>query len=226
MKTLSYYLIAVVCLFSIACKKSTSGSQDEIHRSLYYKVVATIPSPADIARGIFEDSLSLSSVSTNSTSDPTFLTNFPGVSANITGDFGFGIGYDNVNLPYPHFSLNNVAFKNVPINFELNKVYESTTPPTFYPPTFLGRHDGSDGWNYFVDNVYPNDTEQVSFESYTQIKFTKREEYQLKAMTDPIVVIDGELSGYNISRYSTTNPDKYVHRLDFTVKFTGLILNQ
>jgi hypothetical protein len=226
MKTLSNYLIAVVCLLSVACKKSTDGPPDEIHRSLYYKVVATIPSPADEARGIFTDSLSLSSVSVNSTSDPTFLTNFPGVGANITGEYGFGIGYSNDNLPTSHFLLNNAAFQTVPLDFELNKVYESTKPPSLYPAIFLGRHDGSDGWNYFVDNVYPGDAEPVSYESFTQIKFTGRKEYQINAMSDPIVVVDGELSGYSISRYSTTNPDKYVHRLDFIVRFTGLVLNE
>lgn len=223
MRVLSCYLFAAVSLFSIACKKSDS-SPNQIQRSIYYKVVATIPSPADQARGIFEDSISSSDIATNSTSDPKFLSNLPGLGANLSS-YGFSMGYENDNLSFPYFTFSASAFPSVPENIELNKTYESTNASTVLSPIFLGRRGGTDAWNYFVNNEWPDDADQMTNTSFTKVKFTGRQEFQMQGLSTPIQVVDGEASGYVIYHYSTADPSKYVHRLDFTVRFTGLVLN-
>jgi hypothetical protein len=41
---------------------------------------------------------------------------------------------------------------------------------------------------------------------------------------EPVRVVDGEFSGFKMLRYSE-DPEKYVHRLDFNVRFTGLVVD-
>jgi hypothetical protein len=78
-----------------------------------------------------------------------------------------------------------------------------------------------DGWNYFPDNVYPPDAEQVRYSTATQIIFTKRDEF-VTTTNSHVVITDGLITGYVIGHYSSV-PNKYIHRLDFSMKFEGLI---
>ena len=226
MRPLALYSIIFLSMVS-ACKKSSiSKPPDQIERSIFYKVVATLPSPADSARAVFADSILLTSVSTNN-NDPTYLTNFPGISAQMapSGSY-FSIKYKDDSKPFPYFSFSNSVFQNIPENPELKKVYEFAYGPTLYPPIVLSTHDGSRDWNYFINDVYPGDALKKSLDSnYTKIYFTRLDRYDKPGSNEPIWVADGELSGYKVLRYSN-DPEKYVHRLDFTVKFTGVIVDR
>jgi hypothetical protein len=197
-----------------------------MERSIFYKVVATIPSPADSARAVFADSILLTSTST-SREDPTYLTNFPGVSASLTpaGSY-FMMEYKDSSKPFPYFFFSNAVFQSVPENPELNRVYAFAYGPTLHPPIVLGTHDGSRDWNYFVNNVYPGDALEKSVDSnYTKIHFTRLDRYNSPGSHASVWVADGEFSGHKILRYSD-DPEKYVHRLDFTVKFRGMIVDR
>lgn len=224
MKTLSVLAFAgIVILF--ACGKKNLDKQlqyVEAKSRLTYKIVATVPSPADSARGIFSDSIILDSTGMAYSYVP-FLGNFPGVYASINVEpYGFKLGYDNDNLPFPHFSFSS-GFPTVPRYFEVNKAYESHTYPEDQVPIFLGRNSGMDGWNHFVNNEYPQDAEVLGSETYTKILFTKKTEYNT-GYYDSTIVADGIITGYQVNRFSRTQPDKYVHRLDFTITFEGLAI--
>lgn len=221
MKPSSFLAITAIALFASCSKKQEKKLQYvEAKGSLHYKVVATIPSPADSARGIFADSMFLDSTATVYSHVPFF--NFPTVGATIfEAPYGFSIASINGNLPSPHFMFPGSAFPNVPRYFEVNKAYESYTAPGSPVPFFLGRSDGSDGWNHFVNNEPPPDSDPVRSETYTRIIFTKMTLYDTDYY-DSTIVADGVISGYSIDRYSIADPNRYVHRLDFTINFKNL----
>lgn len=221
MKPLSFAAIASFVAFAFCGKKQENVLKYvDAKSSLHYKIVATIPSPADSARGIFSDSIVLDSTASVYSHIPFF--NFPNVGATIyESPYGFSIGYINGNLPFAHFIFPGSAFSTVPRYFEVNTPYETHTSPGTPVPFFLGRSNGLDGWNHFVNNEYPPDSDPVQTETYTKIIFTKKMEYDTDYY-DSTIVADGVISGYTIDRYSIANPDKYVHRLDFTLTFKAL----
>src|SRR5689334_12393293 len=94
MKRISVIGCLVMAISFIACKKyhdDLSLWPDKLNQHIFYKTVATIPSPADSVKGL-SDSLSVSR-----TVDPNaenMLTNIPNVDAQIWGNgYGFSFGY-------------------------------------------------------------------------------------------------------------------------------------
>jgi hypothetical protein len=209
-------------LFNIGCKKTTPVTPSDVdsinlHQSIVYRTVATIPSPADSSKGRFKDSVIVNFSRT--IHSPDYLKNFPNVNATIIDGYGFGFNYLDGSI-YHYFAFSAYAFPKVPRDFEINKIYEATTSPGQLNPVFLGSHTGREGMTYFVDNIYPADAGNPSSKVYTKIVFSKRKVYQ--TVNGPLLTCDGLITGYCIQNYGTTDIFKYVHRWDFSVSFTGL----
>ena len=111
----------------MACKKNSNDNAsglsdpDTFNQSVFYKTVATIPSPNDSAKGLLRGSISISRIITKG--DPNFGSNIWGVSSNLQTNFpGFSFGYQDQNKSVPYFSFTAYAFPDVPRNFVLNKL--------------------------------------------------------------------------------------------------------
>lgn len=224
-----YCLILTSCL--IACKKSKDDapsvvSVDQLHQSVIYRTVATVPSPADYAKGLLKDSISISR--NIKKGDPNFFENIPFVlSSIIRGNTGFTMSYHNTNNSLSYFGFTAYAFPNVPREFVLNQPYEHTTIPgsAHQKPIFLGSHTGLDGMTYFVNNQFPADAQYPAMSKvFTSITFTKKFKMLITNL-DTAYYASGKIKGYCEDRYSQTDTNKYVHRWDFTVDFTDLRIN-
>lgn len=230
MKSPKHITLILGCLFLFACKKTNDitsdlSDPDSLNQSVFYKTVATIPSPNDSAKGLLRDSVSASRIITKA--DPNFRSNILNVSSNLETNFpGFSLGYFDPNKSLPYFSFTAFAFPDVPREFALNKIYEHTSirGSTYQKPLFLGSHNGFDAMTYFVNNVYPADAGYPTSRTYTSITFTKK--IKILVRTDTILFGSGHIAGYCIDYYHLTDTTKYVHRWDFTVDFTDLNINR
>lgn len=231
-KCIKFSYIASLFIFSvIGCKKETKDTvvlspRTSFEQSIFYKVIMTIPSPADSARGYFVDSIKVKKPVLRS--DPDFFTNIANLSANIIPSFpGFSFGYDDNNNSFPYFAFTSYAFPNVPREFALNTPYEHITIPGSANdyPIFLGAHTGNSGMNYFVNNVYPPDAGFPTSKTYTKIIFTDRSKIVVSTV-DTVLLASGKISGYAEKYWGTVNPSKYLQRWDFMVEFTDLQINK
>ncbi len=231
MKLLSCTILAVFISSLYACKKNSDNptsdisNPDYLDQSVVYKTIATIPSPADSADGLLKDSITVSR--RKNKNDADFLTNISYVNSNISKGFnGFSFGYDDPNNSLPYFLFTANAFPDVPREFQLSKNYEHTSIRATPKPLFLGSHDGFNAMTYFVNNVYPPDAGDPSSRTYTSVSFSKK----LKILRNPdsidtVLFGSGHISGYCIDYYHLTDTTKYVHRWDFTVDFTNLLID-
>ena len=225
----TFYVVIVFCVYS--CKKNSGdlpvdgANVTSLNQSVFYKIVATVPSPADLAKGILRDSLS---VSRNiNKSDPEFLTNIPNVNANILSfSAEFSFGYDDPDKPFPYFSFSAYTFPGVPREFLLNKIYENATIPgsDYQRPLYLGNSNGLDGMTFFVDNIFPPDAQFPSLtKTYANIVFTKKYKIPIPFnMKDTVLFGSGHIVGYCIDYYNSSDTLKYKQRWDFWVDFTDL----
>ena len=221
-------LIWLICITS--CKKNPwddlkGSTPDFLNQTVVYKTTATIPSPADSARGLFKDSVIVSRKLNKD--DPDFISNIPNVAAAIRENYGFSFGYAFPDNSLIYFLFTAYAFPSVPPDFLLNKAYEHTSTPGTLRPLYLGSHNGFDGMNYFVNNVYPPDAGAPISKTFTSITFTKLTKIPLPPAGDNTAFfVSGHISGYCIDYYHKTRLNKYVHRWDFTVDFTDLLIGQ
>jgi len=226
--------VYMIC-FLAACKKNSTElppdgkNIDSLNQSVIYKTVATVPSPADSAKGLFRDSVSI--FRSIRKTDPDFLTNIPNVNANIwSRHTGFSFGYDDDSKSLPYFSFTSDAFPDVPREFQLNKIYEHTSIPGSINqhPLFLGSHNGFDGMTYFINNVFPPDADYPPLsKTYTKVTFTRKMKIPYPQNPwDSALLASGHIAGYCITYYNKTDTAKYVHRWDFTVDFTDLKIDE
>jgi hypothetical protein len=227
MKVVLSLALSFCSIFLISCKKdpvdnSGLSNPESLDHSVSYKIIATIPSPADIDKGLFRDSLNV--ILRTKKGDSKFLSNIDNVSSNIDeNSFGFSFGYHDPNKSYPYFLLTSYAFPAVPREFQLNHTYEHTTTRGTLKPMFLGTPDGVSGMTYFINNVYPPDAGSPTSKTFTSVRFTKK----LKVGGDREIILlgSGHISGYCINYWHLTDTTKYVQRWDFTVDFTDLRIN-
>jgi hypothetical protein len=225
----------ITCLCLVSCKKDSGDTPSEnintdtLYQSIFYKTIATVPSPADTAEGLLSDSLRVSRSVTKS--NPDFFTNIPNVSSNEVAGYGFSIGYDDPSKSLPYFAFTAYAFPGVPRDFSLNQAYEHYTSPSdalaYQRPMFLGTHTGTEGMTYFVDNIYPPDAEFPSSKTYSRVIFTKKLKIPIPPnYYDTAYYGSGHISGYCIDYYKPSDTAKYRHRWDFTVDFTDLKIDK
>ncbi len=230
----SLVLCISTSLCIISCKKnsddpsSDSKNVTSLNQSVFYKFVATEPSPADSAEGIFSDSLKVSRLVNKN--DKDFLSNIPTLNANIINNFpGFSFGY-NGDKTFPYFEFTAFAFPEVTRQFLLNKTYQYTTIPGSFnqKPLFLGYSSGNGGMTYFVDNVLAPDGQYPPLtKTFTSVTFTKKIEIPLPPNAlDTLIFCSGHISGYSIDYYNYPDTLKYKHRLDFVVEFYRVFLHQ
>ncbi len=220
-------VLFISCITACSKNKITevlppTNNIDVLNQSIIYKTFATIPSPADSARGVFKDSIKVSrTVSINS---EEFFKNIQFVTA--TRSFaGFSLVYNDPSKSLPYFFFTAQCFPDVPGYFQLKKAYTYISPAGNLKPLFLGASNGLDGMNYFVNNVYPPDADfPLLSKTYTSVTFTNRIKIPLPSIRDSAIYASGHISGYVIDYYSKTDTSKYLHRWDFTVDFTDLRL--
>lgn len=231
---LNLYISCVILTYCLlSCKKgsddvpSEATTIDELNQSVVYKTVATVPSPADSAKGSFKNSVSV--FRKIKKDDPNFLTNIPHVSSSIIGTYGLNFSYNDPNKSLAYFMFTADAFPNVRRQFELNKTYEHTTiaENLMQKPLFLGSENGFNGMNYFVDNVLPPDADYPPISrTYSTVTFTKKIKIPLRPFGDTALFASGHIAGYCIEYYKKTDTAKYRHRWDFTVDFTDLKIDR
>ena len=214
--------MSIVCL--LACKKNSTNIPEtinELSQSLVYKTVATVPSPADSAKGRFNDSLAVSRKT--SLNKPEDFNNINYVSSATTVS-GFSLSYIDPNKSLPYFIVTNGALASVPREFELNKLYEQYVQTNGFSPVLLGASNGFDAMNYFVGNNLPPDADYPPMsKTYTKVVFNKKFKLPiLPFRTDTALFASGQLVGYRIDYWKKSDTLKYRHRWDFTIDFTDL----
>jgi len=214
----------------VSCKKNNDNNPnvsnvDSLNQSVVYKTIATIPSPADSARGSFRDSLSVFRIKYKNETD--FISNIPNLHAYIDKNFnGFGLGFGDTNNSLAYFGFSTSNFPDVPRQYLLNYAYKhvSTRGAPDAIPMYLGSSNGVDGMHYFVNNVYPPDAGSFSSATYSSVTFNKLIKIPISNRLDSAYFSSGHITGYRIDYYGLPDTTKYVQRWDFTVDFTDLLI--
>jgi hypothetical protein len=229
------HFILLLLMYCLGCKKSTveqlspqTLELDILQQSITYRTIAVIPSPADSANNLLQDSISVSRIIRKN--EPDFLTNIPNVNSNLSSNInGFSFGYDDPNNSLPYFTFTTYAFPNVPREFELNHAYEhkSIRGTVYQRPLFLGSHDGFNGMTYFVNNVYPPDAGDPTSQTFTKVTFTEKTKVYMPSIArDTFLFASGKILGYCIDYFNPNDTTKYVHRWDFSVDFNNLRIDK